>query len=135
MPTFKDTNVELVNACKKAGLEVIPWAMHETTKEEFAEITRLLDLGVYGLITNQPTASRYLLTNNKKPKPILEKPPALEQNQAADNNLPAKPEQLNVPLNQNPQITQPTNNADSLKADLEELRRKINQRRVSKHKN
>ncbi|MBI1858703.1 MAG: hypothetical protein HYR97_06305 [Candidatus Melainabacteria bacterium] len=143
LPTFKDTNVELVNACKKAGLEVIPWAMHETTKEEFAEITRLLDLGVYGLITNQPTASKYLLTNNK-PKPAPEKPPVLEQNQAADNNTLTKPKQLSVPgnnppslnvLKEAPETTEPTNNTDNLKADLEELRRKINQRRVSKKEN
>lgn len=49
---YDDTTAQLVKAAHKRGMRIIPWVHRETRSEEKAEFSRLIGLGVDGLMTN-----------------------------------------------------------------------------------
>lgn len=63
-PRFDSVTPELVTAAHGAGLLVIPW-----TVDTDADMQRMIDLGVDGIISNYPTRLRQVLQNNGIPVP------------------------------------------------------------------
>ena len=55
-PTFRSVTPEMIAEAHAAGLPVIPWTVNTT-----ADITRLMDLGVDGIITDYPTRLRTVM--------------------------------------------------------------------------
>lgn len=144
LPSFKETNEELIKACSEAGLKVIPWTKNETINEEISELMRLKDLGVIGLITNQPRELKTILTTienvekSSQTKSTSTKPTQINETQInqlnQENNLNQKDLQnLNVFKSGHRQLNRkaPSNNSP----DLSELRRKLEQRRITEDGN
>lgn len=55
-PTFRSVTAEMIAEAHELGLPVIPWTVNTT-----ADMARLMDLGVDGIITDYPTRLRTLM--------------------------------------------------------------------------
>lgn len=55
-PTFRSVTPEMIAEAHELGLPVIPWTVNAT-----ADMERLMDLGVDGIITDYPTRLRALM--------------------------------------------------------------------------
>lgn len=64
-PTFRSVTPEMIGEAHQLGLPVIPWTVNTT-----ADMARLMDLGVDGIITDYPTRLRTLMAERglKLPK-------------------------------------------------------------------
>jgi glycerophosphoryl diester phosphodiesterase len=61
-PNFNDLTPDRVAEAKALGLGVIPW-----TVNQLADMTRLIDMGVDGIITDYPDRLRQLLAERGLP--------------------------------------------------------------------
>ncbi len=57
-PFYQELSPELIAGAHQLGMKVVPWTVNEP-----ADIARLVDLGVDGLITDRPTAARKVLAD------------------------------------------------------------------------
>jgi glycerophosphoryl diester phosphodiesterase len=66
-PYYRNVSAELMTDAKNAGIRVIPWTVNEP-----ADMTRLIDLGVDGLISDYPDRLRLVLAekNISLPAPV-----------------------------------------------------------------
>jgi glycerophosphoryl diester phosphodiesterase len=66
-PYYRNVSAELMTDAKNAGIRVIPWTVNEP-----ADVTRLIDLGVDGLISDYPDRLRLVLAekNISLPAPV-----------------------------------------------------------------
>jgi glycerophosphoryl diester phosphodiesterase len=63
-PFYRNVNAEVMAEAKRAGIRVIPWTVNER-----AEMERLIDLGVDGLISDYPDRLRTVLADRGIPLP------------------------------------------------------------------
>jgi glycerophosphoryl diester phosphodiesterase len=63
-PYYRELSPELVNEAHALGLQVIPWTVDKT-----ADMARLIDWGVDGLITDRPDILRDVMAEKKLPLP------------------------------------------------------------------
>lgn len=63
-PFWRNVTAEALADAKAAGIAVIPWTVNEP-----ADMARLIDLGVDGLITDYPDRLRAVMTQKGKPLP------------------------------------------------------------------
>jgi glycerophosphoryl diester phosphodiesterase len=64
-PDFKQLSAAAVTEAHRLGLKVIPW-----TANEPAEMARLVDMGVDGLISDRPDLLRNVLSEKGRPLPL-----------------------------------------------------------------
>ena len=63
-PAFKELTPELLKEAHALGLRVLPWTVNER-----ADMTRLIDWGVDGIITDDPAILRDVMTEKNMPLP------------------------------------------------------------------
>ena len=63
-PFYRNVNAEVMAEAKRAGIRVIPWTVNER-----ADMERLIDLGVDGLISDYPDRLRAVLADRGIPLP------------------------------------------------------------------
>ncbi|MBO9649967.1 MAG: glycerophosphodiester phosphodiesterase [Variovorax sp.] len=63
-PAFKDVTPELLKEAHTLGLQVLPWTVNER-----ADMIRLIDLGVDGIITDDPAILRDVMSEKNMPLP------------------------------------------------------------------
>ena len=63
-PFYRNVNADVMAEAKRAGIRVIPWTVNER-----AEMERLIDLGVDGLISDYPDRLRTVLADRGIPLP------------------------------------------------------------------
>jgi len=63
-PFYREVTVEGVREAAALGLEVIPWTVNEKV-----DMTRLIDVGVHGIITDYPDRLRQVMADKKLPLP------------------------------------------------------------------
>ncbi len=61
-PFWRNVDAAAVAEARALGLVVVPWTVNDT-----AEMGRLIDLGVDGLITDYPDRLRTVLVDRKQP--------------------------------------------------------------------
>ena len=61
---WRDLNAKDLAAAHALGLKVLPWTVNDRT-----DMTRLIDLGVDGIITDYPDRLRAVLADKKIPPP------------------------------------------------------------------
>ena len=63
-PFFRELTPEGVREAAALGLDVIPWTVNDP-----ADMTRLIDAGVHGIITDYPDRLRQVMADRKLPLP------------------------------------------------------------------
>jgi len=63
-PFYREVTAENVREAAALGLEVIPWTVNEKV-----DMTRLIDVGVHGIITDYPDRLRQVMADKKLPLP------------------------------------------------------------------
>ena len=63
-PAFRNLTPETLKEAKGLGLQVVPWTVNDK-----ADMERLVDLGVDGLISDYPDRLRTVLAAREKPLP------------------------------------------------------------------
>ena len=63
-PAFRNLTLETLKEAKDLGLQVVPWTVNDK-----ADMERLVDLGVDGLISDYPDRARAVLAAREKPLP------------------------------------------------------------------
>ena len=68
-PEFSFVDAALVRQVRAAKLKIIPWTVNET-----ADMERLIDRGVHGLITDRPDRLRLVMAQRGMPLPPVVAP-------------------------------------------------------------
>jgi glycerophosphoryl diester phosphodiesterase len=63
-PAYNDLTAELVKEAHALGLRVLPWTVNQRD-----DMSRLIDMGVDGLITDDPAILRDLMGERRMPLP------------------------------------------------------------------
>lgn len=69
LPTYAETDAQLIRDAHQLGLKVIPWVHHEDRLGEREVIPRMMKLGVNGVITNVPSDADQVLKQQKSTSP------------------------------------------------------------------